>query len=210
MPVKDPKKSPLPSPLNKGQLHFSIWWVVGSILMIIALNFLLIPKPEITTVDFSAFKKLISDGVIKRVEMTPSAYYGFILTREQEDALAQQKSEGKSFGIGNVAQAPQSTGATPKEYETTPVQDPGFVALMDSKAVEYYAVLPQNHPLLGFLLSWILPLGAMFLVWRLLSQRMGGMGRGVMSFGQNKSMLIAEGTTNVSFGDVAGAEEAKA
>ncbi len=210
MPVKDPKKSQLPSPLNKGQLHFSLWWVVGSILMIIALNFLLIPKPQITTVDFSAFKKLISDGVIKRVEMTPSAYYGFILTREQEDALAQQKPEGKSFGIGNVAQSPQSTGATPKEYQTTPVQDPSFVALMDSKGVEYYATLPQNYPLLGFLLSWILPLGAMFLVWRLLSQRMGGMGRGVMSFGQNKSMLIAEGTTNVSFGDVAGAEEAKA
>ncbi len=201
MLVKDPNKSRLPSPLNRGQLHFSLWWVVASLLVLLALNFLLIPKSPVTMVDFSAFKKLITDGSIKRVEMTPSAYYGFTLTKEQQDALQQQVQQGK---------VPQAGGAPPKEYQTAPVQDPGFVALMDSKGVEYYEVLPQNHPWLGFLLSWILPIGVMFLIWRYLSRRMSGLGRGVMSFGQNKSLLVAEGNTGVSFSDVAGAEEAKA
>ncbi len=197
MPLEGPKRSSLPSPRNRGQLHFSLWWVVASVLMILALNFLLIPRSSITAVDFSAFKKLIEDGSIKRVEMTPSSYYGFTLTQEQENALEQQAQQGK-------------TGAPAKEYQTTPVQDPGFVALMDAKGVEYYAVLPQNHPILGFLLSWILPLGAMVLIWWYFSRRMGGMGRGVMSFGQNKSVLVAEGISGVRFSDVAGAEEAKA
>jgi cell division protease FtsH len=191
-------------------MHFSIWWVIASILMILALNFLFIPKPQITTIDFSAFKKLISDGAIKRVEMTPSAYYGFTVTREQEKALAQQARKGAGLGTQNTPAETRATSGSRKEYQTTPVQDPGFVALMDAKGVEYYAVLPQNHPLLGFLVSWILPLGAMFLIWWYFSRRMGGMGRGVMSFGQNKSILIAEGNTNVRFSDVAGAEEAKA
>ena len=198
MPVKDPKKSRLPSPLNR---NFSVWGIAVSVLLVLAVNFLLIPKQPVAMVDFSAFKKLIMDGSIKRVEMTPSAYYGFAFTKEQQDALRQQAQQGK------VTQ----TGSAPaKEYQTAPVQDPGFVALLDSKEVEYYEVLPQNHPILGFLLSWILPFGAMFLIWRLLSRRMGGLGRGVMSFGQNKSLLVAEGNTGVSFNDVAGAEEAKA
>jgi len=147
--VKDPKRSRLPSPLNRGQLHFSLWWVVSTLLLLLAPNFLLIPKPTVTMVDFSAFKKLIVDGSIKRMEMTSSAYYGFTLTREQE---AQQ---GKSA---------QGSEARAKEYQTAPVQDTGFVALLDSNGIEYNAVLPQNHPILGFLLSWILPLGIMFLV----------------------------------------------
>jgi cell division protease FtsH len=201
MLVKGPDGSRRPSPLNRGQLHFSLWWVVVSILMLLALNFLLLPRPSITMVDFSAFKKLIEDGSIKRVEMTPSAYYGFTLTKEQEDAQLKQAQQGKSMQAG---------GIPTKEYQTAPVQDPGFVPLMDSKGVEYYAVLPQNHPILGFLLTWILPLGLMFLVWRFLSRRMGGLGRGVMSFGQNKSLVVAEGNTGVRFNDVAGAEEAKA
>ena len=201
MLVKDPNKSRLPSPLKRGQLHFSLWWVVVSLLMILALNFLLIPRAPVTMVDFSNFKKLITDGSIKRVEMTPSAYYGLTLTKEQQDALRQQAQQGK------VTQ----TGSAPaKEYQTAPVQDPAFVALLDSKEVEYYEVLPQNHPILGFLVSWILPIGIMFIVWRFLSRRMSGLGRGVMSFGQNKSLLVAEGNTGVSFDDVAGAEEAKA
>ncbi|MDA8426153.1 MAG: cell division protein FtsH, partial [Treponema sp.] len=180
--------------------------VVVALLLILALNFFMLPKSSITMVDFSAFKKLIEDGSIKRVEMTLTAYYGFSLTKE-ENAL-RQKAPQAAGGAGNAGNA--GNAAPEKEYQTAPVQDPGFVALMDSKGVEYFAVLPENHPLVGFLLSWILPMGAMFLVWRLFSRRMGGMGRGVMSLGKNKSLLVAEGDTGVGFDDVAGAEEAKA
>ena len=129
MLIKDPNKSRPPSPLNR---NFSLWGVVASVLLVLALNFLLIPKPSVMMVDFSAFKKLITDGSIKRVEMTPSAYYGFALTKEQQDALRQQAQEGK---------VTQTGGVPAKEYQTAPVQDPGFVALLDSKEVEYYEVL---------------------------------------------------------------------
>jgi cell division protease FtsH len=200
LPIKNPNGSGLPPSPKRGQPNVSMIGVVVALLLILALNFFLIPKSSITMVDFSAFKKLVEDGSIKRVEMTMTAYYGFSLTKE-EDALRQKAPQAAS-ATGNATPA--------KEYQTAPVQDPGFVALMDSKGVEYFAVLPENHPLVGFLLSWILPMGAMFLVWRLLSRRMGGMGRGVMSLGKNKSLLVAEGNTGVGFDDVAGAEEAKA
>jgi cell division protease FtsH len=196
-------KSGPPSPLNKGQFHFSLWLVVGSLAILSFANLLFAPSPQINVVDFSTFKRLVSEGTIKRVEITPSAYYGYTLTKAQQQALDAKQAQGQQG-------APAAAPAAAKEYKTTPVQDPGFISLLDSKGVEYYAVLPQNHPLLGILLSWILPLGAMFLIWRLLFQKMGGMGRGVMSFGQNKSRLEAEGDTGVRFNDVAGAEESKA
>jgi len=176
-------------------------WAFGAVLLLLALNFLLLRQPAITMVDFSAFKKLIEDGTIKRVEMDPSAYLGFTATREQLEALRQKPPRGA---------IPAGTTPPQKEYQTAPVQDPGFVALLDSKGVEYYAVVPQSHPLLDFLLTWILPVGLMLVAWRYFSQRMGGLGRGVMSFGQNKSRLMAEGNTGVRLADVAGADEAKA
>jgi cell division protease FtsH len=188
-------------PDRRTQLQFALWWVLGAALFLLALNVLLIPQPSVMMVDFSAFKKLIEDGTIKRVEMTSGAYYGYTLTREQQEAMQQKAPPNRIFFGG---------GVPIKEYQTAPVQDAGFVAFLDSKGVEYYAVLPQNHPLLGFLLTWILPLALIFLMWRFFSQRMGGLGRGVMSFGQNKSLLVAEGKTDVHFDEVAGADEAKA
>lgn len=40
-------------------------------------------------------------------------------------------------------------------------------------------------------------------------KKMGSPGAGVMNFGRNKSMIVAETDTGVKFGDVAGAEESK-
>ncbi len=200
MPDDQEPKTPQRPGFPKGQFRFSIGWVLASLAVVLVVNFLLIPPAQSTSVDFSAFKGLITDGTIKRVEMTPTTYLGFTLTREQEQALAAQAQQG----------ATTSSSPAPRQYQTTAVTDPSFISLMDSKGVQYYAVLPQNHPLLGILLSWILPLGVMLVAWRFLSKRMGGLGKGVMSFGQNKSRLVAEGNTGVHFSDVAGADEAKA
>ncbi|MCP4755329.1 MAG: ATP-dependent zinc metalloprotease FtsH, partial [Proteobacteria bacterium] len=96
-------------------------------------------------------------------------------------------------------------------YRTIPVNDPGFVPLLDSKGVEYYTRPVSFTQVLGtFFLSWILPLGIMLAFWWFLSSRMkgGGMG-GVMSFGKNKAQLVSEGDTGVGFADVAGADESK-
>ncbi|TFG58526.1 MAG: ATP-dependent zinc metalloprotease FtsH, partial [Spirochaetales bacterium] len=47
------------------------------------------------------------------------------------------------------------------------------------------------------------------LIWRVMFRRMGNMGTDVMTFGKNKSLIVAEGETGVRFADVAGVEEAK-
>ena len=67
--------------------------------------------------------------------------------------------------------------------------------------------VPQPNPLwslLGFLLPLLL-IG--LLLWWMLSSMQGG-GRGVMQFGKSKAKLVSKETPQVTFADVAGADEA--
>ena len=80
---------------------------------------------------------------------------------------------------------------------------------MDAHNVDYAAVVKKNPMLMNFLLSWILPFAFIYIIWKLMAKKMGNLGAGVMNFGRNKSMIVAETDTGVKFGDVAGAEESK-
>ncbi len=89
------------------------------------------------------------------------------------------------------------------------MEDPQFIALLDSHHVEYFAVARRNTPVLNLLLSTVLPIVIMVVIWRFMFQRVGNPGAGVMSFGQNKAKIVAEGDVTVRFADVAGVDEAK-
>lgn len=56
-------------------------------------------------------------------------------------------------------------------------------------------------------LPWILLLGVFLLITR--RMQMGGANKNIFSFGKSKARMIGEGKTNVTFSDVAGADEAK-
>jgi cell division protease FtsH len=59
-------------------------------------------------------------------------------------------------------------------------------------------------------MSWIVPFIILMVIWRFIFKRMGNLGpSNIMTFGQNKSQIVAEGDVKVSFKDVAGADEAK-
>jgi cell division protease FtsH len=186
------EKPPLLPPFNKGQFRFSIWYFVAVLVIIFIVNSLIsVPREQL--IEYSDFKEKIRSGEIKRVEMSETLYKGYPYSRAEMEATEIQTRQPVSLG-----------------FRTTPVDDPEFVSLMDERGVEYYAIPSRQSPLLGLLLSWVVPLGIMFLVWRFLFKRMGNMGADVLSFGRNKSQIVAEGDTGVRFDDVAGVEEAKA
>jgi len=86
------------------------------------------------------------------------------------------------------------------------VDDPSLVKELDEHKIDYSG--HYESKLLGSILSWVLPLGIMFLIWRFAMKKMGP-GMGVMSFGKSKAKLFAENETMVTFADVAGIDEAK-
>ena len=93
-----------------------------------------------------------------------------------------------------------------QQFTTVRVDDPGLVKELDDHKVDYSGRYESKF--LGSILSWVLPIGVMFLIWRFAMKKMGP-GMGVMSFGKSKAKLFAENETKVTFADVAGIDEAK-
>lgn len=188
------KQPPLLNRLNRKQFNFSMWYFVGVFILLLLLNSLF-QQPAESTIDYSQFKNKIETGEIHRVEIGEKYYIGFShSTKEVEQTQPQGTTKKAQVQI----------------FKTAKVEDPSLITLLDEKHVEYYGRPKDERLFLNFLLSWVIPIGLMFFVWRLLSNRMGKLGQGVMSFGENKAQLVAEGDTGIAFTDVAGADEAKA
>ncbi|MFT3766225.1 MAG: ATP-dependent zinc metalloprotease FtsH [Minicystis sp.] len=86
-----------------------------------------------------------------------------------------------------------------------------LLARLDEHGVPY-TLTTEEHTLLGASLLWLLPIGATIVIL-VLSTRKGGtptITNPALSFGKNKARLYVDKGTPVTFGDVAGSEEAKA
>jgi len=94
----------------------------------------------------------------------------------------------------------------PKEFVTQQPDDDALAQSLAQHGVKF-AVVHQSHWLSTFLFNWVLPLGAVFLLWGWIGKRMGS--RGLLNLGANRVHIHADTGNRVTFDDVAGAEEAK-
>jgi len=147
-------------------------------------------------IDFSEFKSLISSGVIKRVEITDSYFTGYTNPNRRDSS---RTSTARSY---NSAQQD-------RVFRTVSIYDPEFIKLLDEKNVAYGAVSREGSAVLNFILSWVLPIAFFILIWRFVIKRIGNMGSNVLSVGQNRAVIVAEGDIKTRFYDVAGVDEAK-
>ena len=147
-------------------------------------------------IDFSEFKARISSGEIKRVELTDSYFTGFTNPGRRESARTP------------VARA-YSGGQQDRVYRTVSIYDPEFIKLLDEKNVSYGAVSREGNAVLNFIFSWVLPIAFFIFIWRFVFKRIGNMGGNVLSIGQNRAVIVAEGDIITRFSDVAGVDEAK-
>ncbi len=196
------KHEPIIKPLDRKQFHFSFWYFLFMIVALFALNTILL-KPDVESIDYSAFKAKIESGDIRRVEIGDKYLTGFSQTLAEMDA---QRSAAPPAGGGAAPARP----APRKTFRAVKTTDPELLPLMDKKGVEYFAAVPSGNSWVGTLLSWVLPIVLMVYSWNYFSKRIGRAGQGVMSFGANRAKLVAEGDTGVTFEDVAGVDEAKA
>ena len=118
--------------------------------------------------------------------------------------LSDGKLEKLSIGPDHITG--KLFGVPDREISTVRVDDPGLVKELDESKVNYAG--QYRSKFLGAILSWVLPLGIFFLIWRFAMRKMGP-GMGVMSFSKSKAKIFAESDTNVTFEDVAGIDEAK-
>jgi cell division protease FtsH len=158
--------------------HFSIWYFLMAILLFSFLQQYYFSR-KVETISYSQFKQYITGGNVSELTLGPETITGTLKGKE--------KKPGEKF-------------------ITLRVDDPGLVKELDDNKVSYSG--HYENKLLSNILSWIIPIGIFFLIWRFAMKKMGP-GMGVMSFSKSKAKIFAESDTNVSFADVAGIDEAK-
>ena len=178
-----------------GNWKYSLIYILILIIGLSLFNYVFLRKVN-PTIDFSEFKARIATGEIKRVELTDSYFTGYTTTQPRES------SSGMLFRNPYVS-APDAV------YRTVPINDPEIIKLMDERGVAYFAVSREGSAILNIIFSWVLPIAFFLFIWRFLMKRLGNVGGNVLSVGQNKAIVVAEGDIITRFSDVAGVDEAK-
>ncbi|MDR2746640.1 MAG: ATP-dependent zinc metalloprotease FtsH [Treponema sp.] len=178
-----------------GGWKFTIVYVLILIIGMSLFNYVFLNRVN-PTIDFSEFKARIASGEIKRVELTESYFTGYTSGRQNQ-------------AVRSPIRGPYM-GSPEQIYRTVPIGDPEIIKLMDEKGVAYYAVSREGSAILNIIFSWVLPIAFFFFIWRFLMKRLGGaMGGNVLSVGQNRAVIVAEGDIVTRFRDVAWVDEAK-
>jgi cell division protease FtsH len=160
--------------------HFSIWYFLMAILLFSYLQQYFF-SANVETIPYSQFKQYIAEGTLGKLTIGPENIRGTL------------KGKGKKPGQD-------------QEFTTVRVNDPDLVKDLDDHKVDYSGHYESKF--LSSILSWVIPFGIFFLIWRYAMKKMGP-GMGVMSFGKSKAKIFAESETKVTFTDVAGIDEAE-
>ncbi len=136
----------------------------------------------IAPIPYSQFQQLVREGKVEEVTVADREIRGRLL----------EPVEGRAW------------------FVTTSVEGE-VAALLDEHGVRYQGQVESRF--LATLASWVVPTLLFLAGWAYLAQRLyggGGSGGGLMSIGKSKAKVYMESDTGVSFGDVAGVDEAKA
>ena len=165
-----------------------LFYFYGVVLLLIVLfNTLAMPmiaRMQVKEVDYGTFMTMTESQEIGRVEIQDNQ----IIFTDKEDKQV---------------------------YKTGLMDDPGLVdRLHNSGAVFASEIVEEMSPLLGFFLTWILPMLIFGGIGQAMSKKMmdkAGGGPGAMSFkmGKSNAKVYVKSSDGISFADVEGVDEAE-
>ena len=146
------------------------------------------PKPaEPRVVPYSELVALVSQGRVRKLTVTA-------------EALSAQVAPASGGGRTEAVTARRLPG----------MDDPSLIAELRDEGVEVSGRIEKSSGLVTFLVAWVLPLAALWLVWSLLA-RVAARASGPLSIGKSQAKIHdLNEAGRVTFSDVAGVEEAKA
>ena len=156
-----------------------LMWVVIAIVLMSVFNNFAPQQGASRHVEYSSFIQEVNSGQIAKVNIEGRTIRGI-------------KSNGERFTTYNPG-------------------DPGLIGDLLDNSVNVDVNPPEQQGLLmQVFISWF-PMLLLIGVWVFFMRQMGGGagGKGPMSFGKSKARLLSEDQIKVTFGDVAGVEEAK-
>jgi cell division protease FtsH len=137
----------------------------------------------------------------------PQVPYSFFLHQVQDHQV-----EWVSIGQDQIRYKLREDADQPGQVlATTPIFDLELPKVLENSGVEFAATPPPKNNWLGSILSWVIPPLIFVAIWQFFISRGSGGPQGALSIGKSKAKVYVEGESDkVTFGDVAGVEEAKA
>jgi cell division protease FtsH len=163
--------------------QFNLGYLIFALLAMVLVQQWWQRAQTVEVVPYSEFEQILAQDKISEVTVSDQHITGKLKSPEK----------GKSIVVANLV-------------------PPEIAERLDKYRVKYTRV--QESTFLRDLMSWIVPALVFFGIWFLLVRRManqggGGLG-GFMAIGKSRARIYVENKTGVTFGDVAGVEEAKA
>jgi cell division protease FtsH len=170
---------PAGGPMGDRRTKFSLWYFVLVFFALIGIQTYLGSKGS-EQIAYSELKNRIAAGQVERVSLSASTVSAVPL-----DTLTARS------GV--------------KLWTAVRVEDDTLVPLLEQRNIPYEGTLQGWF---SQALGWILPLALMLAFWFWMLRRMNPT-QGVLTVGKSRARIIGEEGTGVTFGDVAGVDEAK-
>jgi len=164
------------------KLQFSLWYFVFALLAIFTLHDLWVQVRSVEPVPYSEFQRMLKAGEVSEIAITENAIQG---------TLKKPLEDGR------------------QKFVTTRV-DQALAKDLSQYEVKFTGIV--ENTLLRDILGWVLPAVIFVGIWIFAMRKFAGkqgMGGGFMNLGKSKAKVYVEADTGVSFGDVAGVDEAK-
>ena len=164
------------------KLQFSLWYFVFALLAIFTLHDLWVQVRSVEPVPYSEFQRMLKGGEVSEIAITENAIQG---------TLKKPLEDGR------------------QKFVTTRV-DQALAKDLSQYEVKFTGIV--ENTLLRDILGWVLPAVIFVGIWIFAMRKFAGkqgMGGGFMNLGKSKAKVYVEADTGVSFGDVAGVDEAK-
>ena len=193
--------TPKPEPKPKPPKWSSPLWYLPVMVLLLWFWQSTVSQFSYRTIPYSEFKTYLTRHQVAKCVVRDDDIQGEI---QQKTAPGAPKSQKTTNAVASPTTAAE---AKPILFRTIRIEDPKLVDELQAAGVQFRGERPSFMS--QFLLSWIVPIGIMALIWSVVGRRLGSAGESILSFGKSKARLVAEKETGVTFGDVAGCEEAK-
>ncbi len=202
-------------------------WYIPLALMLLWLWQDELHQMAVETLPYSQFKRYLAEGEVSECEVqeteitgrivpkaanaaapTPAGKVAPAIKTEPAKKAAEAAKPQQAKAEKTKAEGAETEQTKPFLFRTVRVEpDPKLVEQLEAAHVRFKGVRPSLISQL--LYAWVLPIGAMIVLWMLLSRGLRSAGQSVMGFGKSRARLVADRDTGVTFDDVAGCDEAK-
>ncbi|MAI80078.1 MAG: ATP-dependent zinc metalloprotease FtsH [Myxococcota bacterium] len=208
-----------------GRARFSILYYLVVFLAIFSLNSMLFDGTGVKKIPYSQFLDLVRQDLVEEVVLTEDTLYGLKKSPHTEtkkgepdvdppgehtpwrlnwtalkNAVSGYEKSVKDYGQEKAAKEAL-------HFTVTPLDDPDLISLLQKHKVEFMGKIESKF-FHNLFFNWILPFGAIFLIWTFLMRRMGK-GPASLNMGNRQPKIVEADPENpMRFTDVAGVDEA--